>query len=261
MRKHCSNATSNINIIVIRIQNSTMAKERPRIVHKLNNTSTKQSRRHSKCRLLLVMFTLLVAVLTYATTLVLNVASNNGIDSSRRLDVAGAAPITIATAADSSMRHLVDRSHRVEIPDEKRTLAFVHVGKSGGSTISLLLRNGCMVAVDGKDCEPDRWKKVPGQTHETIASQRIQFYLHTPHVESGKMAEYYRRVSTVVVVARDPVERFVSAFLCRHPKNIDATRVRNRRARMQAEAKGEEPPAWAKVVWGNGDVEADQYHR
>eukprot|EP01082_Thalassiosira_pseudonana_P013969 g12033.t1 g12033 contig6:1083733-1085054(-) len=80
---------------------------------------------------------------------------------------------------------LVDRSVKVEIPDNDRKLAFVHIGKSGGSTISLLLRNGCMNAVDGEPCEEKRWEKVKGPAGqvETIASQRIEFYLHTPHAE------------------------------------------------------------------------------
>eukprot|EP00571_Detonula_confervacea_P002046 CAMPEP_0172323216 /NCGR_PEP_ID=MMETSP1058-20130122/48176_1 /TAXON_ID=83371 /ORGANISM="Detonula confervacea, Strain CCMP 353" /LENGTH=379 /DNA_ID=CAMNT_0013039169 /DNA_START=11 /DNA_END=1147 /DNA_ORIENTATION=+ len=161
------------------------------------------------------------------------------------------------------INQLIDRSHRITIPDRNRTLAFLHIGKSGGSTISLLLRNGCMTAVDAdaKPCEANRWLQNPGQTRETIASQRIQFYLHTPHVESGKMAEYYKRVSSVVVVARDPLERFVSAFLCRHPRNIDATRNRNVRIRKRAEREGVEPPIWAKQVWGGGDVEMDQVYR
>lgn len=162
----------------------------------------------------------------------------------------------------SVIDRLLDRSRRVAIPDAERTLAFVHVGKSGGSTISLLLRNGCMKAIDGEPCDPpDRWTKIPGQVEETVASKRIQFYLHTPHVEERRMAEAYGRVSSVVVVARDPLERFVSAFLCRHPRNIDATRLRNTRIRRQYEARGEEPPAWAKTIWGGGNPEEDQVHR
>ncbi|KAL7535916.1 hypothetical protein ACHAXR_006805 [Thalassiosira sp. AJA248-18] len=156
---------------------------------------------------------------------------------------------------------LIDRSHRIEIPDQNRTLAFVHIGKSGGSTISLLLRNGCMSAVDGTPCESDRWLKVPGQVQETPASKRIQFYLHVPHVESGRIAEYYRRVSSVVVVARDPLERFVSAFLSRHPANMDAMRLRNVRIRKKAEMDGVEPPIWAKPTWGSGRPMEDQIHR
>mmetsp|Transcript_31780 Transcript_31780/g.72650 ORF Transcript_31780/g.72650 Transcript_31780/m.72650 type:complete len:456 (+) Transcript_31780:84-1451(+) len=159
----------------------------------------------------------------------------------------------------SVVEALIDRRRRVEVPDSERSIAFVHVGKSGGSTISLLLRNGCMTAVEGTPCEPERYKKI--QEAESTVSKRVDFYIHTPHVESGKMAEYYGRVTSVVVVARDPLDRFVSAFLSRHPKNIDATRMQNSKVRREYEARGKEPPAWAKNVWGNGDVEKDQYFR
>jgi hypothetical protein len=171
-----------------------------------------------------------------------------------------------ATKDDSqaSIYKLIDRSKRIEIPDEDRVLCFVHVGKSGGSTISLLLRNGCIQAAEGGTCEAERWRKFPGQVgaNETIASQRIQFYLHTSNVGSGKMAEYYSRVSSIVVVARDPLDRWISAFLSRHPINIDGTRRRNRVARLRAEMKGETPPIWAqKTVYGIDGVRNDQIHR
>ena len=162
-----------------------------------------------------------------------------------------------------SFDQVIDRSHRIEIPDNNRSLAFVHIGKSGGSTISLLLRNGCMSAADDIPCEERRWEKYPGPVgkSETVASRRIQFYLHTPHAESGNMLEYYNRVTSVVIVARDPLDRFVSAFLSRHPKNIDATRLRNSKARLLAQAKGLPIPIWAKPVWGHDDVEVNEIHR
>ncbi|KAL7490797.1 hypothetical protein ACHAWT_000901 [Skeletonema menzelii] len=164
----------------------------------------------------------------------------------------------------TSMYKVIDRSKRIEVPDKDRSLAFVHIGKSGGSTISLLLRNGCIQAVDGESCEAERWKKFPGKVGETetIASQRIQFYLHTGNVESGKMAEYYARVSSVVVVARDPFDRWISAFLSRHPRNIDGLRARNNAARHRAEMNGETPPIWAqKRVFGIDGPRNDQIHR
>lgn len=146
---------------------------------------------------------------------------------------------------------------------ENRTLAFVHIGKSGGSTISLLLSNGCIGAVDGKPCDPpDRWKEFPGQYEETIASQRIQFYLHTPHVESGRMAEYYSRVTSVVVVARDPYDRFASAFLSQHPRNINYRRLQNQVLRTKALRRGAAPPPWAKPIHSvSGEAKADQIHK
>ena len=38
----------------------------------------------------------------------------------------------INNTTTSAINHLIDRSHRVEILDKDRRLAFVHIGKSGG---------------------------------------------------------------------------------------------------------------------------------
>ena len=173
-------------------------------------------------------------------------------------------PATNEDDSQSSMYKVIDRSKRTVIPDKDRSLAFVHIGKSGGSTISLLLRNGCIQAAEGETCEEERWKKFPGKVGETetIASQRIQFYLHVSNVDSGKMAEYYSRVSSIVVVARDPLDRWISAFLSRHPDNIDGMRLRNRAASLRAQARGQTPPIWAqKRVFGIDGVRNDQIHR
>ena len=164
----------------------------------------------------------------------------------------------------ASIYKLIDRSKRVEVPDKDRKLAFVHIGKSGGSTISLLLRNGCMSAVEGESCEDARWTKFPGKVgeKETVASQRIKFYLHTQNVDSGKMAEYYSRISSVVIVARDPLDRWISAFLSRHPDNMDTTRLINRAANIRAKLKRVPPPLWAqKTVFSIDGVRKDQIHR
>jgi hypothetical protein len=165
---------------------------------------------------------------------------------------------TTPSSSKTLIDQFIDRSHRIILPDNTRKLAFIHIGKSGGSTISILLRNGCMSAVDGIPCESNRFMKIPNQLEETIASKRILFYLHTPHADTGNMAQYYRRINSVVVVARDPMERFISAFLSRHPVNIEMIRKRNRQIRTLAEAKGMEPPVWAKTIWGLGDTELDQ---
>lgn len=158
---------------------------------------------------------------------------------------------------------LVDRSHRVELTDQDRTLAFVHMGKSGGSPISLLLQNGCISAADGGACESDRWRAISSQTVETAASKRIQFSLNTRHVASGNdMAEYYSRVKSVVVVLRDPLERFVSAFLSRAPQNIDRMEQQNMLVRLRAEREGVKAPIWAQRIHTvSEDAEEDQIHR
>jgi hypothetical protein len=172
--------------------------------------------------------------------------------------------MTASKQASTIIYKFIDRSKRIEVPDKDRKLAFLHIGKSGGSTISLLLRNGCISAVEGESCEEERWRKFPGKVgeNETIASQRIQFYLHTHNVDSGKMAEYYSRISSLVVVARDPLDRWISAFLSRHPANIDTTRLINKAAITRARFNHVPPPIWAqKQVFGIDGVRNDQVHR
>jgi len=129
----------------------------------------------------------------------------------------------------SSIDALVDRSHRVEIPDDQRQLTFVHIGKSGGTTISRLLRNGCHQVVfrqKPSPCGENRWEKFPGSAgrEETIASKRINLYVHTPAAKWGKLEWAYNHTTSIVMVGRNPLERFVSAFLVSHTVNLDFLR-------------------------------------
>lgn len=86
---------------------------------------------------------------------------------------------------------------------------FLHLGKTGGSTISALLANGCHSWMP-KPCHPDR---VP---HETVVSQKIQAYFHTPDFlklpQSPNDSFYF-------LTLRDPYERTRSAFVYQHPAN------------------------------------------
>jgi len=88
------------------------------------------------------------------------------------------------------------------------TMGFVHVGKTGGSTISKLLRNGChsFVKKPCRDVGPN----------ETIASRLIQSYYHVPDFQHLPKSPH----SAFVVTIRDPYERTVSAFLYHHPRNV-----------------------------------------
>lgn len=135
----------------------------------------------------------------------------------------------LRTLHDSSVDSLIDRSNRVEIPDDQRELAFVHIGKSGGTTISHLLRNGCHQSVDNEPCEERRWENFPGSAgkDETIASKRIKYYLHTPAAKRGKLEWAYNHTTSIVMVGRNPLERFVSAFLVTHPKNVEVLKPPN----------------------------------
>ena len=84
--------------------------------------------------------------------------------------------------------------------------AFIHFGKTGGSTLSLLLRNGCHSFIK-KPC-----REV---ANETVASKLIEFYYHVP--DFGDLPN--KNHSFYLVTLRDPFDRTKSAFAAQHPAN------------------------------------------
>ena len=121
-------------------------------------------------------------------------------------------------------QHVVDVSQQQGRPQQSRsqkyreptmppresstnTAGFIHVGKTAGSTISLLLRNGCT-----------SFKKGPCRNiaHESAVSKYVEHYYHVP--------DFFRLPTTnheaYIISVRDVYDRTVSAFLYHHPKNI-----------------------------------------
>jgi hypothetical protein len=102
---------------------------------------------------------------------------------------------------------------RTAISDEKpqrvpKTAgALIHVGKTGGSTLASVLRNGCHSFVP-KPCKPVQ--------NETIVS-RVTTYYHTP---DWKLLAKRRTYDFYIWTVRDPFSRTVSAFLYGHPDNV-----------------------------------------
>ena len=83
--------------------------------------------------------------------------------------------------------------------------AFVHVGKTAGSTISSLLTNGC-----------HSWSRKPCRQvlNESYISKLTTYY-HTPDYRKLNDRDYHFYVFTL----RDPLSRFLSAFTYMHPAN------------------------------------------
>jgi hypothetical protein len=94
-------------------------------------------------------------------------------------------------------------------------MAFLHIGKTGGSTVSTHLRKGCR-ANNPMPCKDrnDGWI-----ANETSTSRRIGSYYHLEDVPSDRL----RGITTIVTVVRNPMARFASAFACGHPSNAVAT--------------------------------------
>jgi hypothetical protein len=88
--------------------------------------------------------------------------------------------------------------------------AFVHLGKTGGSTLSLLLRNGCHSFMK----HPCRTVAEP----ETPASRLISSYYHVPDFAFLQQSRH----DFILITSRDPYDRTVSAFCYEHILNRDA---------------------------------------
>ena len=92
--------------------------------------------------------------------------------------------------------------------------AFLHLGKTGGSTLATQLRNGCHSFI------PKPCPLFNNQSQEEIAaSRKIQTYYHVP--------DFHRLPnrplpSWMVLTLRDPYERTRSAFCYGHPRNAEA---------------------------------------
>jgi len=101
--------------------------------------------------------------------------------------------------------------------------AFLHLGKTGGSTLSTLLRNACHSWMT-KPCvsfHPNI--STPSNVRESAASQKIQAYFHTPDflkLPQSPLVDFY------VVSVRDPYDRIRSAFVYGHPANAKKSNTR-----------------------------------
>ncbi len=93
----------------------------------------------------------------------------------------------------------------------KLNAGFIHVGKTGGSTLSLLLRNGCHFLVRRQHRGPCR--VVP---NETTISKLVQAYYHVPDFHKLPNSKHQIYITTT----RDVYDRTVSAFLYTHPQNV-----------------------------------------
>ncbi|GKY97048.1 hypothetical protein MPSEU_000663400 [Mayamaea pseudoterrestris] len=87
--------------------------------------------------------------------------------------------------------------------------AFLHVGKTGGSTVSQQLVNGCHAFVT-KPCHMD----VKNESYMS----KLTTYIHTPDFKRlGSKPDYV--FDFYVATLRDPLTRFISAFVFMHPQN------------------------------------------
>jgi len=94
--------------------------------------------------------------------------------------------------------------------------AFVHLSKTGGSTLSLLLRNGCHSFVP-KPCFGIERNSHPINPLNETAASKLTTYYHVPDFENGLL--FSTQHEFYVFTLRDPLNRTISAYLCSHPEN------------------------------------------
>ena len=88
--------------------------------------------------------------------------------------------------------------------------AFIHMGKTGGSTLSLLLRNGCHSFVT----KPCYGETVLPASRENFISKLTTYY-HVPDFQNGYLKKYSHLF--YVITIRDPFSKAISAFRSAHP--------------------------------------------
>lgn len=96
------------------------------------------------------------------------------------------------------------------------TFGFVHIGKTGGSTISKLLRNGCHSFISSDGASNAQKPCRTNISNETIVSKLVERYYHVP--DFWWLPETYHRAYLLSV--RDPYERTISSFVYNHPENF-----------------------------------------
>ena len=114
--------------------------------------------------------------------------------------------------------HLINESRPV--PPQMTLGAFVHVGKTGGSTLSTLLRNGCNEGAP-KPCTPERVSKG----NEAAVSKLTTYYHDFRRGPREKESNIFKRPvlhDFYLFTTRDPLERLVSSYLYTHPLNKEA---------------------------------------
>lgn len=106
---------------------------------------------------------------------------------------------------------------KVTVPDNDRVIAFLHIGKTGGSTITANIRQGCHEFFKA----PCSGRKDGWTPNETIASKRISEYYHMVDIPLDKL----NKTTTIVTTVRNPISRFISAFAYDHPINANVTNL------------------------------------
>lgn len=99
--------------------------------------------------------------------------------------------------------------------------AFVHIGKTAGSTLCLVLRNGCHSHVP-KPCKND--SELPPSQESYVS--KLTTYYHIPDFDSNLQKRHKEHpYDFFVFTTRDPLERAISSFVYTHPITVAVEKV------------------------------------
>ena len=130
-----------------------------------------------------------------------------------------------------SREQLANRNRNVPNPPAMTLGAFIHIGKTGGSSLASLLRYGCH-SFALKNCRNFKLRS----SNETAVSKLTTYY-HIPDFNNGTSGLFGKEKGLqhvfYVFTVRDPLDRTISAFLYQHPINVIAERFHVRKTRQR----------------------------
>jgi hypothetical protein len=102
---------------------------------------------------------------------------------------------------------------------QDRDIGFLHPGKTGGATVSQLIRRACL---SKRGCEQHASKlsnelSSTGSKEPQVSKLTTRYY-HMRAPPSPSSSHYHRHTS-YFLTARDPIDRVASWYIFRHPAN------------------------------------------
>ncbi|MGK3740236.1 MAG: hypothetical protein ACI90V_007085 [Bacillariaceae sp.] len=169
-------------------------------------------------KLRIQQFLLLIMILCLGCSIILNLLYNNSTNSNDNNDnVILLSPLSLEQQQNRTNGIMKQQQYQHQRPtmapqnSSHDTIGYIHIGKTGGSTISNLLRNGCnsFSSSGNIPCHPN----IP---NETIISKLVEYYYHVPDFFRLPTSNHQNYIISI----RDPFDRTISSLLYHHPDNV-----------------------------------------
>jgi hypothetical protein len=146
-------------------------------------------------------------------------SNDNAASSTRQLSTARSNDTTFfisPTAIQEWLSMVATNSNSLLPPDTPG--AFLHLAKTGGSTLSHLLRHGCHSTVLPKPCRNVTAELQQQQPHQRESYlSLLSTYYHIP--DFAKLVNNYTHYAFYTLTLRDPLDRTLSSLVYTHPAN------------------------------------------